>query len=135
MTVEVTFPDPELAAVDYLTDAMPSRWDDNLTVGVELPDDWTPASTEHVQVQWDGTPGHDREVLAYCTVRIVAWSRSRTRAKHLCGVAVGALTVHEGGDGVSSIDRLTGVQPAKDPTTGGHIAAATVRMTMRSQVA
>lgn len=135
MTVEVTFPDPEIAAVDILTDMMPSRWDEELTVGVELPDDWTTGSLEHVQVQWDGTPGHDREVLAYCTVRIVAWAGTRTNSKRLCGVAVAALTAHEGGDGVSSIDRLTGVQPAKDPTTGAHIAAATVRMTMRSQVA
>lgn len=128
---EVIYPDGEAAAIAWLVDAMASRWP-GCTVGLDLPDNWKPSSAPHVQVALDGTPSAVHPIEAYQTVRVTAWAGNAPAAKQLCGRAHAALLAHPGGNGVGRVQFLTGVQPAKDPTTGGHVASATVRITVRA---
>jgi hypothetical protein len=133
------FADGQEAATLWLGDQLPSRWaaDVNapVTVAVDLPEDWTPESDEHVLVAWDATPGGDGLLLAFQTIRLVAYAATTGRAKRLCALAQGVLLAHPGFGGVCGVTFLTGVQPGEDPSTGGEIAASTVRMEMRSTLA
>lgn len=128
---EVLYADGEHAAVEWLVGAMPSRWP-GCTVGVDLPGDWKPGDPPHVLVALDGTPSAVHPIEAYQTVRVTAWASSRPAAKQLCQRAHSALLAHPCGNGVGSVQFLTGVTPAKDPTTGAYLASATVRITVRA---
>ena len=139
MTTEVTYPDGEIQSVDWLTEALPSRFTgdddrfDGTTVGIDLPGEWTTASPPHVMVALDGTPSAAHPIEAYQTIRLTAFALKKTDAKRLCAIAHGTLLAHPGGNGVGRVEYLTGVQPATDPTTGAAIAACTSRVTVRSQ--
>lgn len=130
--MEVIYPDAEEAAQEWLDVAMDSRWP-GCNVSMSLPQDWKRGSAPHVMVQCDGTPSAVPPIEAYSTVRVTAFHHNRSDAKALCAAAHAALLAHPLGDGIGRVEWLTGVQPAKDESTGAHIASATVRMTVRSQ--
>lgn len=123
----VTYPDVEREVVDLLTDLLDGE---DVTVGVGVPDGWTPATGDHVQVACDGTPEIRHPVRAWPTVRITAWSSTTTEAKRLANLSLGLLCAHEGGAAIGSIKPLTGMLPARDPETRAELASVTVRVTV-----
>ena len=125
----VTYPDPERATVDLLTPLL-----DGATVGVNLPDDWTPASDPHVRVAWDGTPRLNHPVSIGATVRLVAYAGTKTEAKRLAMEAFGHACGYGGGDpDLVSVHPLTGPLPATDPDHyDAEICSVTVRVTVPS---
>jgi hypothetical protein len=127
----VVFPDAERLVRALLADLI-AEHEDDVTVGVDVPGDWTPASPPHLQVVWDGTPSQVRPVIARCSVRVVARAASTSRAKELAALAEGLLCAYAGGDGIVSIQPLAGVLPARDPDTHAELASITVRVTVRS---
>lgn len=127
--IAATYPDAERAVTDYLTANLA---DGDTTVGVDLPDDWTTASPDHLVVSNDGTPSHSHPVAARPTIRLTAWSRSTTDAKALARRAQGVLCAHPGGDGIANVRFLTGEQPGYDPDHNAQLASATCRVTIRS---
>lgn len=131
---EVIYPDGERESVTWLVTAMASRWA-GCTVGTDLPSGWKPSSAPHVMVALDGTPSAVPPIEAYQTIRVTAYAGTRTNAKSLCAKAHAALLAHPLGGPVGRVTYLTGVDVDKDPTTGAHIASATVSMTVRSQLA
>lgn len=126
MKLAVTYPDVERLTVDYLTPLL------DASVGVGVPGSWTPSSGDHVQVALDGTFLPDHPVGARCTVRLVAWSSTTTKAKALVQLAQGWLLAHPGGDEIAGTRPLTGLIPGRDARTGAEIASVTVRVTVRS---
>jgi hypothetical protein len=120
--------DTERLVVDYLTVALT---DVNCTVGIGVPEAWTPSSTPHVEVALDGL-ADQWPVVTQGTVRVVARAGSTTAAKALCAVAFGWLCAHEGDGVIVSARPLTGPIPATDPDTHAELAAATVRVTVRT---
>lgn len=128
MKIAATYPDVEHLVVDWLT----AELDEDCTIGVGVPGDWTKESGNHLQVDLDGTPRLDHPVLAHATVRMVAHSASTTESKRLAMKAQGILLAHPGGDGVAGTRALTGVFPAHDSTTGAELASVTTRVTVRS---
>lgn len=128
----VQYPDPELLVKSYLDDEL-AYLDPAVTTGVGVPSGWTKSSPRHLQIESDGTPEIVHPIVAYTTVRVVAWATDPTPAKELASRAMGHLLAHPGDDDVSAIRRLTGVLPARDPETKAELAAFTVRVGLRSQ--
>ncbi len=128
----VRFSDVEHFAVDYLTAGLAAHGED-VTVGVDLPADWTPADVPHVAVSHDGTPGLTYPVLAAATLRVTCWAGSTTAAKALAGLCLALLAAYPGGEPVYGINPLTGVLPARDPDNGAPIASVTVRVNAKPQ--
>lgn len=131
----VVFPDAERATVDLL-ESLVDEYEpvpEAVTVGIGVPDGWTPESTPHLEVAWDGTPSQQRGIVAHATIRVVARARTTTEAKRLAALAEGLLTAHRGGDGIAVVRPLTSVLPSRDPQTRAELAAITVRVTMRAQ--
>lgn len=133
MRLAVTYPDAERLVRNLLAGELDSHGE-TCTVGVGVPADWTPASGSHVQVSLDGTPTGTHPVLVNATVRLVAWAANTTEAKRLAVLAQGLLLAHNGGDGISSTQFLTGVLPARDPESRAEIASTTTRVTVRSEL-
>jgi len=125
----VQYPDVERLVVDYLDELIPDA-----DCGVQVPADWETgvSDTPHVQVVLDGTPRVDHPVTAHPTVRLVARASSTTAAKELATRAQGHLCAHPGGGGIASTVPLTGVLPARDPSTNAEIASTTTRVIVRS---
>jgi hypothetical protein len=129
---EVVYADGEEAAIRWLLTAMESRWDGELSVGRDLPSSWTPDAPPHLLVVSDGTPSGVHPIEAYQTIRLVAFAKLSPTAKRICAVAHAALIAHPGGDGVSKVQFLTGVLPAKDHSNGAELASATVRVAVQA---
>ena len=123
-------PDAERIVVDYLTIALAAR-SITATVGVDLPVTWDATSVQHVQVALDGTPSLRYPVLARATVRLTAWASTTTAAKSLASLAQGLLCSHPGSTAIGSVQALTGVLPARDPSTGAQLASVTCRVNLR----
>lgn len=122
----VTYPDVEHLVVDLLDAAL-----DDCTVGVGVPDDWTPADGPHLQVACDGTVD-EHPISQRHTVRLTAWSSSPTEAKALMHLAHGHLLASSGRDGLSTVSPLTGLLPAFDDDHRAELASCTVRVRVRS---
>lgn len=123
------YPDVEHLIVDHLAGLLEPE---DCTVGVGVPTGWSPSSTPHVEVAWDGTPEVVHPIVARATVRIVARAGTSTAAKAL---ALAAQAVILGGSppaGVANIQSLTGVLPARDPDTRAELASFTVRVNVRA---
>lgn len=138
MKVDAVFPDAERAVVGLLTDLL-AALEPSVTVGVTLPDGWNvDANDPHVQVAWDGTPRLEAPIVAYATVRLVAYASGPTRAKEVVARAQALLcgTAGRTVDGVkiSTVTPLTGVLPARDPASRAHLASCTVQVALRSQL-
>lgn len=127
MKPAVTYPDIERLVVDYLTGDLGGA-----TVGIDLPTNWSTASTNHLVVRCDGTPSIDHPAAARPTVRLTAWSASKTQAKALAMRAQGLLCAHPGGDGIAAVSALTGLLPAYDPDHEAELASVTCRAVIRS---
>lgn len=123
--------DVERLVVDFLIDALA---DQDCTVSVGVPADWTPADIAHVEVVSDGEPLQAWPIVMYATIRLVARSGSTTEAKALCGLAFGLLCAHNGDGVIVGTRPLTGVLPARDPETNAELASATVRVTVRTEL-
>ena len=129
---QVTYPDVERIVVDLLAASMPAP----TTVGVNLPADWTAGGSDpHIQVSWDGTPGDNHPITLATTIRLVAWTDSKTTAKALAMEAHGRLLSYSGGDdavvGLVNILPLTGPLNASDPD---HLNAELCSVTVRATV-
>lgn len=130
MKPEVEPRDTERLVVDFLDGEI----SDVCTVGVGVPETWTPASElPHLEVALDGEFVQSWPVATVCTVRLVARAASTTEAKALCGLAFGVLCAHNGDGVIAGTRPLTGVIPARDPQTQAELAAATVRVTVRTE--
>lgn len=119
--------DAERATVDVLTPALAILGED-VTCGVNMPTPWADATKPHVQVALDGTPNGTYPMTAAATIRLTAWATSTTTAKALVNLAQAIMCAHPGGDGIQSVQYLTGVMPTKDPDTGAQLATCTVRV-------
>lgn len=126
----VAVPDMDRLVRDLLTDLVADAGED-VTVGVGVPQDWTPTSRAHLQVDWNGILNQDRPVIAKGLVRIVARAASTSEAKRLAALAEGLLTAHTGGSGITSIHESAGVLAERDSDTNAELAAITVRVTVR----
>lgn len=131
MAEPFTYPDVERLVLDYIEEQF-ADFEPDVTVGIDVPSDWSADSPGHVQVICDGVPQLDHPLAAYATVRLLARAASTTEAKRLAGVALGLLVAHPGGDGISKARPLTGPLPARDPDTRAELASATARVTVRS---
>jgi hypothetical protein len=106
---------------------------ETVTVGVGVPEGWTPDVTPHLEVAWDGTPVVFAQGVVYgATLRIVARAKTTTTAKRLASLAQGLLTAHSGGGGITSFRPLTGPLPARDPDTRAELCSVTLRATARA---
>lgn len=135
--IEIVYGDAEGAAIDWLTEALETRWDDPVTVANHLGSTWEPGDTLHVLVQCDGTPGGVHPIEVYQTVRVTVFAQYTTDARALCQIAHAALLAFPGDPeaGIGGAAFLTGVMPGEDPENGAQTASATVRMKVRSKVA
>lgn len=124
------FPDAEVLTKDLLK-ALLAPHEADVDVGVGLPASWD-GTTDYLQVELDGTPTTRGRILQMATIRITAWSASRSRAKELANLADGLLCAHAGGGGISSITHLTGPLVARDPDNRGQLASVTVQVAVRS---
>lgn len=106
--------------------------DEDCTVGLGVPEGWTPTSTPHLQVasdaQFAAWPVATRD-----TVRLVARGNGRTATVALCRKAQGLLVAYNGDDQIVQTSFLTGPLWAIDPDTRHTIASATVRVTTRTE--
>jgi hypothetical protein len=132
MKPTVTYPDPERETVDILTDLFEDAGENAVTVGVGVPDGWTPGDNPHLGVACDGTFTDLHPIIARSTIRLVARAATTTEAKRLAQLAHGLLCGWRGDAGVSAFQPLTGLLPARDPKTDAEIAAVTVRALLRS---
>lgn len=125
----VTYHDPERATVDLLAAAM-----SGVTVGVNLPEDWTPKSTPHIQVAWNGTPTVRHPISMAAVIRLIAYAGTKTDAKRLAMEAQGRACAYSSDQtDIVSILPLTGPLPASDPDHhDAEICAVTVRVTVAS---
>jgi hypothetical protein len=123
--------DDERLVVDYLFAELD---EDAYTVGVGLPEGWTIADLPHLEVANDGTFGNAWPVATISTIRLTAHAKTTTGAKALCGLGWGLLLAHPGSQtGIAQTLPLTGPLPARDPDTRAELAAATARVTVRTQ--
>lgn len=119
----VTYPDPEHLVVDDLTLLLE---DEDCTIGIGLPTDWTTDSDPHVQVALDGTPIDDHPIAQRCTMRITVWAHAPTAAKELAQLAHGLLLT------LQPYLPLTGLLVVPDPDHDAELASFTVRASVRS---
>lgn len=125
-------PDAERVIVDYLTEQLAAR--NNLTpVGVGVPPGWTLGSGDFVQVELDGTPVSEAPVAWRSTLRVTAWSASRSKAKDLAALCEALLMAHPGDrvTGCSGCLPGTGVLMAQDPDTKAQLASVTALVKLR----
>lgn len=123
MRPPTTFPSPTRAVVDVLDEHL-ATYEPNVTVGRNLPDDWTPSSPPHVMVAVDGTPTVKHPVAQWPTIRLVGWSDSPTVSNRVVNSAMGALVTHAS----FGVVPLNGPVEARDPA---HEEAELVAMTCR----
>lgn len=121
-------PDVEKAARALLAELT----DPPTTVGIGVPQAWTPESPPHLQVGWDGTRTPPHRIVSRALIRVTAWASSTSTAKDLALVAEARLCAHDGTGPISTIRPATGLLPARDPDTGAELASFTVSMTVRS---
>src|SRR5690606_17111937 len=126
-----TYPDAERVVRNYLAEQL-TDLGEICTVRVGVPSNWTPATGTHLQIALDGTPTGSHPIMVDATIRLVAWAANTTDAKRLAALAQGVLLAHGGGGGIARTAFLTGVQPARDPSTRAEIASTTTRVTVRS---
>ena len=107
------------------------------TVGIGVPQGWTPKSPGHVQVVSDGTPRMSYPVAVHTTIRIVARHAQTTEAQRLCSLAQAVLTDHPGSSGrpgeIARVRPLTGVMPVRDTDSRAELAWATCQVTVRTE--
>jgi hypothetical protein len=135
--VLAVFGDAELLVKTYLAGALAARAESyavGASVGLILPAGWTRSAAPFVLVAWDGTPAMTYPAMAAATVRLTAWHATASKAKALVGLAHALVLNHPGGDGIASVNALTGVLPAIDDDNGADIASVTVRVHLRSTV-
>lgn len=101
------------------------------TTGIGLPDHWTPADGDHVQIDTDGGP--DRTAAAWHTIRITAWSAGRSRAVELANITRALLLTHDGSGGIQRPRPGTLVLTDRDDRTSAYIASATVIAPIRAR--
>ena len=124
MKPTVFYPDAEDTTCDRLDLLLA---DEDCTVGIGKPTDWTTASAPHVQVNLDGTPRIEHPVVAYSTLRVTVWAYGTTAAKTLAATAMGLLLAEP------YVSPLTGLLPASDKASGADLASFTCRVATRSQ--
>lgn len=131
MKLALQLTDPEPPVVAYLQQQFEDL-DEDVGVGESVPPNWSPTSTPHVQVQWDGTPIVLNGLVGFATIRLTARAADTSAAKALAARAQGLLCGHPGGVEIKGAIPLTGVLPARDPDTRHEIASTTSRVTIRS---
>lgn len=131
MKLAVSFPDVERVTRDLLAELI-APVEPTVTVGVSVPDDWTPQSPAHLQVVSDGIPQRTQPVIIHATVRIVARAASTSEAKRLAQLAEALLLAHTGGGDISVVLPLAGVLAARDPDTHAELASVSVRVSLRA---
>lgn len=120
--------DPEPLVVDLLATLI----DDTVGVGPP-PDDWNvDTSAPYVGVFLDGTPEGVTFVSQRATVRVVAFAKHTGTAKDIALTAQALLLAHTGGDGIVSIQSLTGLLPGFDRDLKAEMASVTVRVITRT---
>jgi hypothetical protein len=121
----VALPDVERLVVDALDGLV------DATVGVGVPEGWTPAAGPHLEVVSDGAPTVVWPIKADFTVRLVARAGSPSAAKQLAGDALGTLAATDA-PGIVNVIPLTGPLPGFDPQTRVALAATTARVVVRT---
>lgn len=122
----VTFPDAERLVLEHLEPLLAED------VGIKVPADWKPGSTNHLQVVLDGTPVVHRFVAQLATIRLTARCATPTEAKALAQLGLAYLVAGGWPDGITNAVPLTGPLPARDPQTLAELASVTARVTVRS---
>lgn len=123
---EVTFPDPEVIAVDHLKARMLALGE-TATVSVGVPKRWKPdTSPPHVSVAWDGTPWQRRHTAMRAAIRVTARAETTSEAKRLALLAQGIMHAFSG------VREQLGVMPTRDPDTEAELAWFTVGLMVRS---
>jgi hypothetical protein len=118
--------DVETVAVDVLAAALA---DEDVTVSVGVPADWTPDSLPHIEVRHDGTPDMtSHPVAGLAVLSLIARARKTSDAKRWASVAQSILC--DSHDQIGAL-ALTGVLPARDPETRAELASTTVEVVAR----
>lgn len=132
MKVAATYPDVVKASIDYLA-ANLSAHESDTTVGAVLPRDWTVRSDPHLLVSTDGTPRIEHPIVAFSTIRLVAWSDAPTTSRRIVLAATAVLAAHPGGEDIVHVRPSTGPLMATDiEHHNAELAAATCTVTVRA---
>lgn len=122
--------DPARDVKDFLKTAAPPRISGtDPTVGLQMPDDWSPASAPFIGVFDDG----GQSVWPVVTVprlRVTVWASGRTRAREIAGVCVGLL-LSRPVPGVAQITDPSSILESLDDN-GGFMASFTVQAKSRT---
>jgi len=118
--------DVEKLVVDQLTELL-----DDVTVGIGVPDDWTPKQGDHIQVANAGTDMDFYPIGTKSTVRFVAWSTSPSRSKELAALAQTSLYDDPGPDIVSALP-VAGPLSARDEETRAEVTSVLSTVTIRT---
>jgi hypothetical protein len=120
--------DPEPLVADLLATLI----DDTVGVGPP-PTEWNvDTSDPYVGVFLDGTPEGVTFISQRATVRVVSFAKHTGTAKDLVLAAQAHLLAHAGGDGITSIQSLTGLLPGFDRDLKAEMASITVRVITRT---
>lgn len=129
MKVVAVQADPEPLVVDLLDPLIVEE------VGVGAPPDgWNvDESDPWVGVFLDGTPISVPFVSQAATIRVTAFAKHTGTAKDAALFAQAQILAHRGGDGIVSVQHLTGLLVGFDRALKAELASFTVRVTTRTQ--
>lgn len=123
--------DPARSAKDYLAATLPGLLGiTGLTVGLVVPENWTPKSPPHVGVFDDGGPTR-WPVATRPLLRITVWANGRTLAREVAGACMGVMLAHPV-PGISNVREPSSILDARDSKNTGQMASFTVRATART---
>jgi hypothetical protein len=132
MKTRAQLPDVEHLVIDLLQALISPL--ETVTVGLGVPEGWTPAATPHLQVEAIGSPFRSlHPVAGKESVRVIAHAGTTSEAKRLVSLAEGLLLAHAGGSGISSIKPATHALGARDPDTRAELASVMVTVMARTE--
>lgn len=135
----VTFPDPEVAVIDYLTAAFVARPEvyKPATITTAFPAVALAANATHLQVELEVGAADDYPITERAQVRVTAYSApgKRSNAKDLAGLTLALLASHPGSAGVLGVTIQTGRSDVvKDPDTGNLMVWLLARVALKPTV-
>ncbi|MGV5046887.1 hypothetical protein [Rhodococcus pyridinivorans] len=133
MTGPIRVPDDTADAVkDYLKAALAGRFSSAPTVGLVLPQNWTPKNAPAVVVFDDGGPS-EWPIVTEPRIRVTVWASGRTVARQVAAACVGLLLSRDV-PRVAAVRDPSSILDARDDN-GGIMASFTVAVKSRTVVA
>lgn len=130
MTGPIRVPDDTARRVkDFLFSQLPLHGEPTATVGLVLPENWSPTRPPHAVVFDDGGPS-EWPILTEPRIRVTVWAAGRTDARELAALCVGLLMSLDVPD-VAHVRDPSSILDARDDN-GGVMASFTVAVKSRT---